>query len=183
MSASILQPEFFQRSTLIVAPALLGCFLTLDTPAQKISLMVTEVEAYDGPEDLASHARGGRRTARTETMFAPGGVWYAYLVYGLHWMLNIVTGPADYPAAVLIRGVAGLNGPGKVTKHFGLDGRWNGLPATCPNGLYFTQSSSSNIKHPMFDVIIAPRVGVDYAGSTWSRKPYRFRLQSRELDN
>jgi DNA-3-methyladenine glycosylase len=180
MKGLILQPEFFQRSTLLVARELLGKCLTLETGGQSRSWRVTEVEAYDGPADLASHARGGRRTARTETMFAAGGVWYVYLVYGMHWMLNIVTGAPDYPAAVLIRGACpepgrgeGVNGPGKLTRHLGLDQCFNALPATRATGLYFTsvRSLTSNTK-----IIALPRVGVDYAGPIWSRKPYRFIL-------
>lgn len=67
--------------------------------------MICEVEAYVGPQDKASHAHRGR-TKRNSPMFGPAGRWYVYFTYGMHWMLNIVTGPKDYPAAVLIRGLS-----------------------------------------------------------------------------
>src|SRR5262245_35291257 len=77
--------------------------------------LIVETEAYHSAEDLACHASKGR-THRTEVMFSTGGLWYVYLCYGIHEMLNLVTGPADHPSAVLIRGVEGLIGPGRLTK-------------------------------------------------------------------
>jgi len=89
-----------------VAPELLGKFLCkpLGNRVSKC-FMITEVEAYDGFRDKASHASRGW-TARNAPMFGEAGRWYVYFTYGMHWMLNIVTGPKDYPAAVLIRGIA-----------------------------------------------------------------------------
>src|SRR5215212_11379513 len=86
----ILPVKFFERPVLEVARALLGVSLVRRMPDGKtISLLLTEVEAYDGPHDLASHASKGR-TPRTEVMFGPAGVFYVYLIYGIHWMLNVV---------------------------------------------------------------------------------------------
>src|SRR6187549_608385 len=91
--------------TVAHARSLLGKFLVRRFGDGRVeSQIITEVEAYDGAEDLASHASKGR-TARTEVMFAPAGIWYVYLCYGIHELLNLVTGPLDYPAAVLIRGL------------------------------------------------------------------------------
>lgn len=141
---------------------------------EKIMALITEVEAYDGPEDLASHARLGRRTTRTEVMFAAGGVWYVYFTYGLHWLLNIVTGPVDYPAAVLIRGVKEVTGPARLTKYFGIDKRFNGQPATKKSGLYITEGP--DIENSVLNIRTMSRIGVEYAGPVWSQKPYRFLL-------
>jgi DNA-3-methyladenine glycosylase len=163
---STLKSEFYQRDTLIVARELLVKYLVKDD----LKLMITEVEAYVGRQDLASHARKGR-TARTEVMFKEGGVWYVYFVYGMHWLLNVVTGEKDYPAAVLIRGVEGINGPARVTKAFGIDKTFNALPATKSTGLYIQDRGVVVGK-----IKSTPRIGVDFAGPVWSQKPYRFLL-------
>ncbi len=89
---------------------------------------ITEVEAYDGEQDLACHASKGK-TPRTAVMYEPGGVWYVYLVYGMYHMLNIVTRSAGYPAAVLIRGTSGISGPGRLTKHLQIDRTLTGMKA------------------------------------------------------
>src|SRR5271163_4158990 len=88
-----------------VARFFLGKFLCVQAPDGYAEGMITETEAYGGPQDAASHAFGNRRTARTEIMFAPGGVAYVYLCYGMHRLFNIVTGPRDSPEAVLVRAV------------------------------------------------------------------------------
>ncbi len=166
MAYSTLKPEFYQRDVIVVARELLGKYLVKDN----LKLMITEVEAYVGSQDLACHASKGR-TARTEVMFEEGGVWYVYFVYGMHWMLNVVTGEIDYPAAVLIRGVEGINGPARVTKAFGIDKTFNGLPAAKSTGLYIQDRGVVVGK-----IKSTPRIGVDFAGPVWSQKPYRFLL-------
>src|SRR3989338_2229715 len=98
----ILPQSFFDRPTLAVARALLGKFLVRRTGKKTLEAMITEVEAYDGPEDRASHASRGI-TPRTKIMFGEAGRLYVYFTYGMHWMLNVVTGSRGYPAAVLIR--------------------------------------------------------------------------------
>ena len=100
---TILNPLFFDRPADRVAHDLIGCCLNWTRSDDSHSRMITETEAYIGPHDLASHAARGR-TKRTEVMFGEPGTLYLYFVYGMHWMLNVVTGPAGYPAAVLIRG-------------------------------------------------------------------------------
>ena len=99
-----LSQSFFNRHVLKVAYELIGCYLVRKIENKIERYMITETEAYDGLEDLACHASKGR-TKRTEIMFGPAGHAYIYFVYGIHWMLNITTGPVDYPAAVLIRGI------------------------------------------------------------------------------
>lgn len=131
--------------------------------------MITEVEAYDGFEDKASHASRGK-TDRNQVMFGEAGRFYVYFTYGMHWLLNIVTGKENYPAAVLIRGVEGVSGPARLTKKLKIGKRFNGLKAVPKNGLWFedrgVKIESSRIKR-------TPRVGVDYAGK-WAGKLYRF---------
>ncbi len=132
--------------------------------------MITEVEAYDGERDQACHARAGR-TARTDVLYGPGGFWYVYLCYGIHEMLNLVVGPAGWPAAVLVRGVEGIRGPGRVTKQLGIDRRLNAAPAAPVSGLWL---EDRGVVLPRKAIEITPRIGVDYAGEVWSMKPWRF---------
>lgn len=134
--------------------------------------MITEVEAYDGPSDLACHAARGR-TTRTEVMYSKGGVWYVYLCYGVHWMVNVVTGPRDYPAAVLIRGVDGVSGPGRVTKFFTITKEHNTKLSQRSSGLWV---EDRGVIVPGRSILRTPRIGIDYAGPVWSKKPYRFLL-------
>lgn len=134
--------------------------------------MITEVEAYDGERDLACHARAGR-TRRTEVLYAAGGIWYVYLCYGMHEMLNLVVGPPDWPAAVLIRGVAGCAGPGRVTRALGIDRRLNGAAAQPASGLWI---EDRGIRVPRRQVQASPRIGVDFAGPVWAAKAWRFRI-------
>lgn len=169
----ILKPEFYQRETLIVARELLGKYLVLQKNRVKISRLITEVEAYDGPEDLASHASLGRRTTRNEVMYNCGGFWYLYLIYGRYQMLNIVVGEKDYPAAVLIRSVEGIDGPGRVTKFYNLKEKFNGQMANTKTGL-FIEDRGKIVKTKQIKK--GSRIGVDYAGPVWSRKKYRFYL-------
>src|SRR3989344_3465834 len=110
----ILSQKFFQnKNTMKIAKSLLGKFLIrrFKIPRKSVhceAMMITEVEAYDGFRDKASHAHRGK-TERNKIMFGPAGYWYVYFTYGIHWMLNIVTGPMEYPAAVLIRAVAEIS--------------------------------------------------------------------------
>src|SRR5690348_15950613 len=98
----ILPLLFFDRPTLTVARELLGKYIVRSYRGKLIPVMITEVEAYDGPNDLASHASRGM-TPRTKIMFGPAGNFYVYFTYGMHWLVNVVTGPKQYPAAVLLR--------------------------------------------------------------------------------
>ncbi len=139
--------------------------------------MIVETEAYHGESDRACHARAGR-TKRTEVMYGPGGVWYVYLCYGIHEMLNLVVGPRDWPAAILIRGVEGAIGPGRVTKALAIDRRLNAASATDPaSGLWL---EDRGVRVPRALVKKTPRIGVDYAGPIWSMKHWRFMITDGE---
>jgi len=153
-----------------LARSLLGKVLVRTTAAGRHACIITEVEAYDGENDRACHASKGR-TARTEVMYQAGGVWYVYLCYGMHEMLNLVTGRADYPAAVLIRGVAGINGPGRLTRQLHIDRKLNGRPALPASGLHL---EDNGIEIPRRLIRASPRIGVAYAGPVWAKKPWRF---------
>ena len=162
-------PEFFERDTLIVARELLGKYLVRRTRGKEISVMITEVEAYDGFEDKASHAHKGE-TARNKPMFGEAGVWYVYLVYGMYEMLNIVTGKKGYPAAVLIRGVEGVVGPGRLTKFLQITRSLNNKRAIPESGLWIEDWGAVIVDNMIKKT---PRIGVGYAG-VWAKKKYRF---------
>ncbi|MEA3462017.1 MAG: DNA-3-methyladenine glycosylase, partial [Bacteroidota bacterium] len=113
--------EFYSRDVLEVAPQLLGQHLVkIDAEGISSSYVITETEAYRGGEDLACHASKGR-TPRTEVMFGEGGHLYMYLIYGMYWMMNVVTGQEGVPQAVLFRGLREASGPGRLTRRLGVD--------------------------------------------------------------
>lgn len=169
--------SLFGRSTLSVARDLLGCILCRRIGHRTIRLPITEVEAYDGPRDKASHASRGK-TARNAPMFLRGGIWYVYFTYGMHWMLNIVTGREGYPAAVLIRGAGGISGPARLTKFLKIDGRFNGTPANRKTCLWIERGE----RIPGKKIRRTPRIGVSYAGA-WVKKPYRFTIEASLEDS
>ncbi len=170
--ARVLKAKSLQhRRTVALARGLVGKVLARRRPDGTVARhRITEVEAYDGESDLACHASKGR-TRRTEVMYRPGGVWYVYLCYGVHEMLNLVTGPADYPAAVLIRGVEGISGPGRLTKGLAIDRQLNGAAAGPVAGLWI---EDDGFKVPRGMLRTGPRIGVDYAGPEWAGKAWRF---------
>ncbi len=180
----VLKEDFFNRDTKIVAQELLGKFLVQKINGREISAMIKETEAYDGPYDKASHASKGR-TKRTEIMFGKPGNFYVYLCYGMHYMLNVVTREQGYPAAVLIRGAklqgADLDGPGKITKLFGINKNFNGKVASKSNNLWFEDRPvrqslgvGGGVVIPKSRIKKLSRVGVNYAGPMWSSKKLRF---------
>lgn len=160
------------RGTVGLARWLLGKTLVRTRGAARLAATITEVEAYDGERDLASHASRGR-TPRTEVMYAAGGVWYVYFIYGMHSMLNLVTGPEGHPAAVLIRGLDSVSGPGRLTRALGVDLGMNRAVASPESGLYLEDPGMAVARGR---IQATPRIGVDYAGPVWSAKHWRFRL-------
>ncbi len=188
----ILDSNFFNRPTVAVAKDLLGKFLVRRYRSKTIACMITEVEAYDGRHDKASHAHRGK-TVRNFPMFGTAGQWYVYFTYGMYWMLNIVTREENYPAAILIRGVYGISGPGRLTKKLKIDGRFSGLPATAKTGLWIegrgyrlrdgyiyplSPRLRSGLRKDDFQrplkIKKGPRVGVAYAGRYWAKRHLRF---------
>jgi DNA-3-methyladenine glycosylase len=178
MPAAIEAKVFQDKNTVAIARNLLGKLLVRAQADGTVERRrIVEVEAYHGTEDLACHAARGR-TARTEVMFAPGGVWYVYLCYGIHELLNLVTGPADHPAAVLIRGVDTVSGPGRLTRALGIDRRLNGRPAEPASGLWLEDDGFFVARRR---IVATPRIGVDYAGPVWSAKKWRFTIASTSV--
>lgn len=168
-----------QKKAVALARWLLGKYLVRRLPAGGTEArMIVETEAYNGESDQACHARVGR-TKRTEVMYGPGGVWYVYLCYGIHEMLNLVVGPAGWPAAILIRGVEGAVGPGRVTKSLAIDRTLNATSAVDPAGALWVEDRG--VRVPGRIVEATPRIGIDYAGPVWSMKHWRFTFDSAAL--
>lgn len=160
--------DFFSRDVLVVAPGLLGKYLVRvmndGTVARHV---ITEVEAYRGEEDLACHASKGR-TRRTEIMYARGGHLYVYMIYGMYWMINIVTGLPGDPQAALIRGLQDMSGPGRISRYLSVDGSFNGLDLTDSDCMWLEDPGT------VPDYLATTRIGIDYAGENWKLKPWRF---------
>lgn len=171
-----LTADFFDRPAETVARELLGKYLCRRTETNTEKLIINETEAYIGPQDLACHASKGL-TGRTAVMFKPGGCWYIYLIYGMYYLLNVVTGVEGYPSAVLIRGAGNLNGPGKLTKQLRINKSFNGKPADISSGLWI---EDNNLKLTESDILATPRIGVGYAGA-WAKKPLRFVMKNERL--
>ncbi|HXC04323.1 MAG TPA: DNA-3-methyladenine glycosylase [Bacteroidia bacterium] len=186
--------SFYQREDVVlISRELLGKFLVTNTNGVITSGIITETEAYAGVTDKASHAYGGRRTARTETMFGAGGVAYVYLCYGIHHLFNVVTNKEDIPHAVLIRAIQPVDGmatilrrrgmkeqkkntsagPGTVSQALGIQVRSNGLSLT--GNKIWIEDRSLIIKQS--DIITGSRIGVDYAGKD-AKLPYRFLIKT-----
>jgi DNA-3-methyladenine glycosylase len=177
---SIVPASFFARDTTVVARDLLDKVLVREVGGQVLWGRLVEVEAYLGPEDLAAHSKGGRRTARTEVMYGPPGHAYVYFTYGMHWCLNFVTREEGVPQAVLVRalepgpGVGRCGGPGLVTRALAIDGGLNGA-ALAPPDLYVVDDGA-----PKRRVYLTPRVGVQGTG-IWERRLLRYVVESPAL--
>jgi DNA-3-methyladenine glycosylase len=188
---------FYTRDdTLAIARGLLGKRLVVPAPSGgRVSGRIVETEAYLGVEDSASHAYGGRRTARTETMYAIGGTAYVYFVYGMHHQLNVVTGREGVPHAVLIRalepeeGVEWMrrrrpakgdgeltSGPGKLCRALGVDRSYDRADLT--GGHVWIEDVRRRVAPE--EIASGPRVGVAYAGE-FAPKPWRFWLRGNRF--
>jgi DNA-3-methyladenine glycosylase len=170
MSARKVMPlSYFRNPASEVARGLVGQMLVRAVDSKLRRYVITETEAYLGVHDLASHSSKGR-TVRTEIMFGPAGRFYIYRIYGLHWMLNIVTNEVDEAAAVLIRGVEGFSGPGRVTAGLQIDSSLQGHLANRGSGLWFEFASDPEPVR----IMRTPRINIDYAGPFWAKQKLRF---------
>ncbi len=167
---------FYDRPALVVARETLGMTLVREGPRGRQAGRIVEVEAYDGPEDAASHARSGPG-GRAAVMFGPAGFAYVYLIYGIHHCLNLVTGPEGYPAAVLIRALEPLtgiaertNGPGLLCRALDIDRRLNGADLT--GDTLYLEDHGLAVRDE--DVVERPRIGIKFAGEPWISQPWRF---------
>jgi len=165
--------SFFERDVLQVAPDLMGKKLVRVRNNIIAVYTITEVEAYRGSEDKASHARFGK-TYRNSIMFARGGLVYVYLIYGMYWMLNFVTGGENQPQAILVRGLGGIEGPGKLTRTLDIDKSFYGEDLTVSDRIWIENSEDINLSF-----IQKVRYGIDYAGEPWKSMPWRFILNQR----
>ncbi len=191
----ILPESFYTRPDVVqIARELLGKKLVTEFGGIITSGIITETEAYAGPIDRASHAYGGRRTARTEVMYSHGGVAYVYLCYGIHHLFNVVTNVKDTPHAILIRAIEPLEGidvilerrkktkltpsltagPGALSEALGITTRHTGITLQGPE-----ISIKEGNKIPHKDIIAATRVGVAYAMDD-ALLPYRFYLSGNK---
>ena len=186
-SSTVLEPDWFARPTCVVAADLIGkvlCRQLTDSDGQQktLRMRISETEAYIGQDDPACHSHAGTRTARTEIMYEQGGVFYVYLTYGVHHMLNLISGSIESPESVLIR--AGFltddsdrlieeqqlspdkqfthpkqfAGPGKLTKRLQIDRDLYGKPVSPISEVWIEDDGCQP------PVSLRPRIGIDYAG-------------------
>lgn len=190
---SPLPATLFASTALEASPRLLGQTLVRRTEIGEIRSRIIETESYGGIEDKGSHAYGNRRTQRTEIMFGPGGPAYIYLIYGMYHCLNVVTGEADNPQAVLIRAVEPLTeederrmrffrkikskkaadlsgGPGKLCRALDIDKSLNGCRLTVPTSPLYLEEGDDPAS---LDIVCGPRINIDYA-EEYAAKPWRF---------
>lgn len=169
----ILRKEYFEKDACFLAPDLIGKILCRRTPDGVIRARITETECYFGEEDTACHASKGK-TERTKVMYESGGITYVYLCYGIHSLLNIVTGAKDHPEAVLIRGVMGASGPGRATKFMKITTADNALPLCEESGIWIEDDGER------FEYTTSPRIGIDYASKIDRERHWRFLIKERE---
>jgi DNA-3-methyladenine glycosylase len=190
MNHSKLAREFYTRANVLtVARQLLGQLLVVPAhDGTRVSGIIVETEAYRGPQDRASHAYGGRRTTRTETMYQIGGTAYVYFVYGMYDQFNVVTNLKGTPHAVLVRALQPLegvalmrrrrpgqsdhsltNGPGKLCIALGIDRTLD--RADLLGDRVWIEVNESRMSPSA--IASGPRIGVEYAGE-WAEKPWRF---------
>lgn len=163
-----LNEEFFKRDALEVAPDLIGKIIArkLDN-GTILRERIAETEVYRGEEDLGCHASKGR-TKRTELLYGESGIIYVYLCYGMHWLMNVITGEREQPQGVLFRCGTMKNGPAKLTKHLQIDGSFNG-EKICGNDRVWIEDDGYRP-----EITTAPRVGIDYAGEYWKNVKWRY---------
>lgn len=168
----MIHESFFARPCTLAAESLVGKMLCRRFPDGTVKkLRITETEAYCGEADTACHAHKGR-TARTEVLYAAPGTLYVYLCYGIHWMLNIVTGEKEDPQAILIRGCVGAEGPGRLTKALEIDGSFNQKTLSACRDVLWLEDDGLPC-----DIITAPRVGISYASPEDQARLWRYILQ------
>lgn len=169
----VLKKSFFERYTPVVARELLGKFLVRKRGKETKTFMITEVEAYTGRSDMSSHARMGP-TKRNRAMFEAPGHWYVYFIYGMHHCLNIVTEKKGTAGAVLIRGVEGISGPGKLCKELVIKLSHYGKPAAKTSGLWIEDCGFS-IQNSAFKIKRTPRINVS-GSEKFKKRLWRFLL-------
>lgn len=169
-----LTADFFARDVLEAAPDLVGKVLVRRLPdGSELRERIAETEAYRGEEDKGCHAAKGR-TPRTALLYGESGVFYVYLCYGMHWLMNVITGAEGQPQGVLIRAGEVHNGPAKLTKFLQVDGSFNGR-SIADSGELWIEDDGDRPK-----IRTAPRVGIDYAGDFWKSIEWRYIAEKEE---
>ena len=173
MPHRILTPSFFARECPEVSADLVGKWLCRRLENGRIlRLQISETEAYCGENDTACHAHRGR-TKRTEVLYGPPGVLYVYLCYGMHWMLNIVTGSAGHPQAVLVRACKEAPGPARLTKALSISGELNRLPLSDDSAPLWLEDDGI-----VYSCTTAPRVGIAYASPEDQSREWRYIIKA-----
>ena len=162
--------EFYHRPCLEVAPELVGKVLV----CRGQTLRISETEAYCGVADTACHAHKGR-TKRTEVLYADAGTIYVYLCYGVHWLLNVITGDVDDPQGVLIRACVEAEGPGRLTKKLGITGAQNRKSAVDSEELWIEDDGFR------CEIALDKRVGIGYAAQEDQDRLWRFKMKKEKL--
>jgi DNA-3-methyladenine glycosylase len=188
-----LSRDFYDRPALSVARELIGARLVRILNGRRLVGLITETEAYVGPQDLGCHAHIGK-TRRNAVMFGPPGHAYVYFTYGNHWMLNCVTEREDFPAAVLIRAIQPIEGaetmsqrrqgrdtfgPGKLTQALGITIRENGADLTKRGADIWVEAGPPV---PNSAVTKGPRVGLNTVPEPWKSKPWRFLVKGWTIE-
>ncbi len=167
MKAVRLQKDFYMQPATRLAPLLLGKLLCRKAGDTIFRYRITETECYYSEDDTACHAHKGK-TERTKTLYKEGGHAYVYLCYGIHNLFNVVTGEEGFPQAVLIRGVEGYNGPGKLTKAMQIDRDLNGINMIDSEELWIEDDGYC----PSYEK--TKRIGIDYATPEYRDILWRF---------
>lgn len=194
---TIIERDFYARPTLVVARELLGQRLVREFDGRRLSGLIVETEAYIGPADSASHAYLNRNAGRAQVMFGPPGRTYVYFIYGMHYMLNLVTEPAGFPAAVLIRAIEpqeGLalmqtnrrpsprrpnltNGPAKLCQALCIDKMLNNWDVTQGRALWLEREPAL----PAAAIATGPRIGINYARPADRAAPWRLWVRGNKF--
>ena len=192
---NIPQKFYLSDDVINTSKLLLGKILVTNINNKITSGMITEVEAYLGINDKASHTYNNKRTSRTEPMLSKGGIVYIYLCYGIHHLINFVVGEKDFPSAILIRSIKPIdgiktmmkrrkikklkkeltNGPGKLSKALGITMKHNSVSLNSEKIWLENHNIIINKK----DILSSPRIGVDYAGED-AKLPYRFYIKNNK---
>jgi len=161
-----LPPDFFKQSATNLAPLLIGKTLCRKIDDEIIRFAITETEAYVGESDTACHAHRGK-TPRTSVMYGESGIAYVYLCYGIHHLLNVVVADIGEPECVLIRGVEGISGPGRLTKALRINMKFNRMNLMTSNELWL----EDGVQLPY---TATPRIGISYASEEDKARLWRF---------
>lgn len=172
-----LEYDFYHRDCLDVAKDLVGKLITRTSEnGETVTLRITEAEAYRGEEDTACHASKGR-TPRTELLYAKAGTIYVYLCYGMHWLMNVITGEEEQPQGVLIRACEGYEGPARLTKKLSVDKSFNGQSFIDNDRIFISDDGCRP------EIVCRKRVGIDYADEYYRNVLWRFCYKGKSAED